>query len=264
MNFLESILSTKREEVAERKRMVLRARLEDTPAFSAPRDSLVRALAGKDMAVIAEIKKASPSRNVIREDFNPQVIARQYLGGGACALSVLTDEKFFQGRMGYLETVRRAAPVPVLQKDFIIDPYQLYEARAYGADAVLLIAAALDRGRLHDLAEEAHLIGLESMVEVHTEEEIDALDLSRFDLIAINNRDLMTFETEILTTVRLRKALPSDALIVSESGIQSARDLKLLMEHQVHAVLIGELFMKAENPGIALRELLAGMDTGGA
>lgn len=259
MNFLETILAAKREETALRKKTILRSRLEDMPGYGAPRLSLSRALAGRDMAVVAEIKKASPSRRVLREDFDPLLIARQYLDGGAHALSVLTDEKFFQGKLDFIGTMRHAVSVPILRKDFIIDSYQLYEARAYGADAVLLIVAALDQSCLYDLAEECRLLGMQSVVEVHTEDEIDGLDFSRIDLVGINNRDLMTFDTDVLTSVRLRKFIPAETGVISESGIRTPQDLRLLMDHHIHAVLIGEQFMKADNPGVALRDLLAGV-----
>jgi indole-3-glycerol phosphate synthase len=262
MNFLETILASKREEVAVRKRTMLRARLEDMAGYALPRRSLARALSGRDMAVLAEIKKASPSRNVIREEFDPRLIARQYQRGGARALSVLTDEKFFQGSLDILAAVRRIADLPILRKDFIIDPYQVHEARAYGADAVLLIAAAMDPGQLHELAEETRLAGLECMVEVHTEDEVEALDVSRFDLIGLNNRDLMTFEADMMTSVRLRKRIPQDAVVVSESGIRTPEDLRLLMENHIHAVLIGEHFMRAPDPGEALQVLLGAVDGG--
>jgi indole-3-glycerol phosphate synthase len=262
MNFLETILAAKREEVRDRKRTVLRARLEDMAGYASPRRSLARALSGRNMAVLAEIKKASPSRNVIREQFDARAIAQQYQRGGASALSVLTDEKFFQGSLEILAAVRRTVDLPLLRKDFIIDSYQIHEARAYGADAVLLIAAALNTHQLHELAEEARLAGLECMVEVHTEEEVESLEVSRFDLVGINNRDLMTFEAEILTSVRLRKRIPQGSVVVSESGIRTAEDLHLLMQHHIHAVLIGEHFMRAADPGAALRALLSGVDGG--
>jgi indole-3-glycerol phosphate synthase len=257
MNFLETILAAKREEIAERKRSVLRSRLEDMPKYALPRRSLRAALAEKDMAVIAEIKKASPSRSVIRADFDPLAIARRYLQGGAHAISVLTDERFFQGRLEYIERMRHFVDVPILRKDFILDAYQLHEARAFGADAVLLIAAALSPGQVTDLAGGAAELGLECLVEVHHEDELEGLDLRTLGIIGVNNRDLMTFETDMMTSVRLRKSIPAEVPIVSESGITCAADLRLLQRHGIHAVLIGEYFMRAEDPGAALQELLA-------
>lgn len=257
MNFLETILAAKREEVALRKRTVLRSRLEDMPRYSLPRRSLKAALAGRDMAVIAEVKKASPSKNVLRQDFDPLAIARMYAASGARAISVLTDEHFFQGRLEYLDRIRNFVELPLLRKDFLLDPYQLYEARAYGADAVLLIAAAMTADRLHELAAEAAEIGLETIVEVHDEEELEGLRPDRFTLVGVNNRNLMTFDTDLLTSVRLRKCLPPEVTVVSESGIAGPDDLLLLRKHGIHAVLIGEYLMRAADPGRALRELLA-------
>lgn len=257
MNFLESILAHKKDEVASRKRTLLRSQLEDMPKFSYPRLSLLASLQGKDLAVIAEMKKASPSRKVIRKQFEPLPLARDYVRGGASAISVLTDKKFFQGRLEFIENIRNFISVPILRKDFIIDPYQLYEARAYGADAVLLIAAALEPSQLFELYEEATTLGLECLVEVHTANEIDTLDLQRIALVGINNRDLMTFEIDLLVSVRLRKSIPPAITVVSESGITTAKDLELLMNNGIHAVLIGEHFMKSTNPGKALAEMLA-------
>ncbi len=257
MNFLETILSHKREEVTARKQSVLRSRLEDLPKFSYPRISLLSALQGKELAVIAEIKKASPSKQVIREHFEPLQLAREFVRGGASALSVLTDEKFFRGKLEYIEKMRNFITVPILRKDFIIDRYQLYEAKAYGADAVLLIAAALTREELSDLHDEASGLGLECLVEIHNEDEIEKLNLDQIKLVGINNRDLMSFEVDILTSVTLKKYLPPSVLIVSESGIATAKDIELLMGNDIHAVLIGEHFMKSPQPGRLLAEMLA-------
>ncbi len=263
MNFLETIIASKKEEVASRKRHTLRSKLEDMPKYDYPRLSLGRALAEKEVAIIAEIKKASPSKKVLREDFDPLEIARQFVRGGASALSVLTDERFFQGRLEFIESMRHLVNVPVLRKDFIIDPYQLYESRACGADAVLLIAAALEPGRLHDLVDEAGSLGMECLVEVHDEEEIDALDFSKIGLVGLNNRDLETFETDIWTSVRLSKYIGPGTIRVSESGISTSRDLDLLISHDIHAFLIGEYFMRAEDPGKALHELVDGVGRAG-
>ena len=259
MNFLETILAAKREEVTLRKRTILRSRLEDRPCFAAPRLSLTRALSGNDMAVVAELRKSSHSRNVLRGNHDPLLIARQYVQAGARGVSVLTDEKFFQGRLDFLETMRHAVTVPILRKDFIIDSYQLYESRAYGADAVLLIAAALESAHLRDLAEECRLLGLESVVEVHSEDDIERLDFSRIDIVGINNRDLMTFDTDVLTSVRLRKFIPGEKAVMSESGIRTHQDLRLLMAHHIHAVLIDDHCVMSEDRGVALRTLLTGM-----
>jgi indole-3-glycerol phosphate synthase len=256
MNFLETILAHKREEVAAKKKLVLRTQLEDMPNYSNTRLSLSGALRDKQMAVIAEIKKASPSKKVLREDFDPLDIARQFLVGGANALSVITDEKFFQGNLKFIERMRNFVSVPILRKDFIIDPYQLYEAKASGADAVLLIAAANEPPKLAELLLESHELGLDCLVELHSEEEIDRMDFSAIKLAGINNRDLMTFDTDIMTSVRLRKNIPSDVIVVSESGIQTPKDIELLMSHGIQAVLIGEMLMRSASPGKALADLL--------
>lgn len=256
MNFLETILAHKREEIATRKKAVLRSQLEDMPKYGYERTSLHAAVSGKEIAVIAEIKRASPSKKVIRQEFDPMEIARAYLRGGASALSVLTDERFFQGDLGFIDRMRHFVPVPILRKDFILDPYQLYEARAYGADAVLFIAAALEPPVLHDLADEAGELGLECLVEVHHEDEIEGIDFGRIHLVGINNRDLATFETDILTSVRLKKYVPAHATIVSESGISGRKDIEFLLGNGIHAFLIGEVLMRAEDPGKELEALL--------
>ncbi len=256
MNFLETILAHKRDEIAAKKKTVLRATLEDKPKYEYKRRSLRAAVDGKELAVIAEIKKASPSKDVIRHNFDPSDIARGYLQGGAAALSVLTDERFFQGHLDFIERMRNFVPVPILRKDFILDSYQLYEARACGADAVLLIAAAIEPAALNDLIDEAQELGLEALVEVHNEDEMEKLDFGRVNLVGINNRDLETFDTDIMTSVRLKKYVPANVCIVSESGITGRSDIELLMSHGIHAVLIGELFMRAEHPGMALEQLL--------
>ncbi len=257
MNFLESILEHKKAEIAGRKKSVLRSQLEDMPKYSYPRLSLRSALMDKELAVIAEIKKASPSKNVIREQFDPLQLAREYMQGGASALSVLTDERFFQGRLDFIEKMRNFVSIPILMKDFVVDPYQLYEAKAFGADAVLLIVAALEAKELNELHDQATELGLECLVEVHSEEDIDKLDVQRCSLVGINNRDLMTFETDILTSLKLKKYLPHPVTVVSESGISSARDLEILADVGIHAVLIGEHFMRSQNPGKCLAELIA-------
>jgi indole-3-glycerol phosphate synthase len=256
MNFLETILSHKREEVAGRKKSILRAQLESMPKFDYERKSLYKALRESDPAIIAEIKKASPSKNVIREEFNPIAIAREFVRAGATALSVLTDQKFFQGDIRYIERMRDFVSLPIVRKDFILEPYQLYETRACGADAVLLIAAILQRNELLDLAAEATSLGLEVIAEVHNEDEIENVESGDVHIIGINNRDLETFETDITTSMRLRKYIPSDKVIISESGLTSRKEIDQLRDHGIHAFLIGEQLMRAESPGRALQSLL--------
>lgn len=260
MNFLETIIAHTREEVADRKKTILRAQLEDMPKFVYPRRSLCHALRQHDPAVIAEIKKASPSRHVIREQFEPIAIAREFTEAGASALSVLTDRKFFQGDIRYIERMRDFVSVPILQKDFIVDGYQLYEAKAFGADAVLLIAAVLDHAEISDLAAEASALDLEVVAEVHNEDEIESVESDAVHIVGVNNRDLETFETDITTSIRLRKYIPQDKMVVSESGIKSRKEIDQLRSHGIHAFLVGEQLMRAESPGRALRLLLETAD----
>ena len=206
--------------------------------------------------MIAEVKKASPSRGLIRADFDPAEIAAAYEEAGASAISVLTDEKNFQGRLEYLEAVHRAVSLPVLQKDFIIDPYQVYEARAALADAILLIVAALCREELTEFMALAEELGMASLVEVHTSEELDvALEVGA-KVIGINNRNLQTFETKLETTLELAPKIPSDRILVSESGIFTRADVERLMAAGVDAVLVGEALMREPDPGTKVRELL--------
>lgn len=263
-DILQRILARKREEVAERKARVglaeLRGRCADAPPARGFAAALRTRVEAGQPAVIAEIKKASPSRGLIRADFDPAALARSYAAGGAACLSVLTDVDFFQGSDAYLREARAACGLPVLRKDFTIDKYQVWEARAIGADAILLIVAALDNAalaNLHALAVEA---GLDVLVEVH-----DAVDLERalalpdapHTVLGINNRDLRTFETGIETTLRLRHAVPPGHLLVSESGIATREDIARLRAAGVHAFLVGETFMRAEDPGSELARLFA-------
>jgi len=206
-------------------------------------------------AVIAEVKKASPSKGVIRADFHPAEIARSYQRGGATCLSVLTDRQFFQGSEACLREARAACDLPVLRKDFIIDPYQVYAARVMGADAILLIVAALDDARLHELAALASTLNLDVLVEVHDGEELQRAVQLEATLIGINNRNLRSFETHIETTLRLCERVPSNRLVVSESGIQTSADVQRLRAAGVHAFLLGEALMRAADPGSELAHL---------
>jgi indole-3-glycerol phosphate synthase len=256
MNVLQDILAVKREEVASKRRAVPLSALQDLGLYHEPRRPFAHPLFTGRFSIIAEIKKASPSRGVIREDFDPAAIACSYERGGAAALSVLTDERFFQGRLDLLSLVRTRTSLPVLRKDFLIDPYQIHEARAAGADAVLLIVAALGRARLGELSHEADICGLETLVEVHNEEELAiALELTG-GIIGVNNRDLTSFLTDLRVSLRLGALIPRKILSVSESGIGSAEDLQRLAEAGFRAALIGEAFMKHPDPGDALRSLL--------
>jgi len=256
MNILEEILEHKRQEIALAKMAIPAEQLEDMPDYARQCLSLRKALGKKDIAVIAEIKKASPSKRIIREDFNPLKIAREYVDGGASALSVLTDKKYFQGDIRFVADIRSSVPIPILRKDFIIDSYQLTEAKAFGADAVLLIAAALQPERLRDLFNESIALGLECLVEVHTIQELNILNFLPARMIGINNRNLSNFNVDILTTIRLASRIPKDIVVVSESGITGRADIDQLTTHGIRAVLVGESLMRAHNPGEALRALL--------
>jgi indole-3-glycerol phosphate synthase len=211
----------------------------------------------KQPAVIAEIKKASPSKGLIREDFDAALIARQYAEAGAACLSVLTDEQFFKGSVEYLKQARVACDLPVIRKDFIIDRYQVAEAGAMGADCVLLIVAALSPPALRELSQCATDFGLDVLVEVHNEGELDIALAAGFDLIGVNNRNLHNFHTDLETTFRLAERVPDGKLIVTESGISSAADVKRMLSKGIYGFLIGETFMRADNPGDKLRELFA-------
>ncbi len=260
-DILERILARKREEIAERRQRRSAAELEAMlPQASAPRGfvaALQRRIAQGRPAVIAEIKKASPSKGVIRADFDPPAIAQSYEQGGAACLSVLTDEDFFQGSDDYLVAARAACSLPVIRKDFIIDDYQLLEARSLGADCVLLIVAALDQPRLRDLYERATGLGLDVLVEVHDREEMQrALELP-LPMIGVNNRDLRTFDTRLETSLELLELLPEDCFLVTESGIHGRDDVRRMRENGIHAFLVGEAFMRAEDPGQALAGMFA-------
>jgi len=209
-------------------------------------------------AVIAEIKKASPSKGVIREDFNPALIAKSYDEHGAACLSVLTDEHFFQGSDNYVKQVRAEVNLPIIRKDFMIDPYQLYEARVLGADCILLIVAILGDTTLRELAMLAADLKLDVLVEVHTQEELErALELG-LNMVGINNRNLKTFDTSINNTLDLLTLVPDDVLVVTESGIHTKEDVELLRSNGVNTFLVGEAFMRADNPGQALHDMFAG------
>ena len=259
-DILATILEYKREWVAARKESLtleqLKRELRDISPCRGFYNSVRTAIENGRPAVIAEIKKASPSKGVIRPDFDPAGLAQTYTEAGAVCLSVLTDEQFFQGSDLHLQQAGGATGLPVLRKDFIIDPYQVYEARAIGADCVLLIVAALDDARMQDLAATAAGIGLDVLVEVHNREELERALLLRTPLIGINNRDLHTFETSLKTTLDLMPDMFPDRTVVTESGIHSRADIELMRSRDVHAFLIGEALLRADDPGAQLRELI--------
>ena len=258
-DILTTILARKADEIAERSARVsladLRARVADAPPTRGFADALNAMIAQGDPAVIAEVKKASPSKGVIRPDFRPADIAVSYEFGGAACLSVLTDVDFFQGADDYLRQARDACTLPVLRKDFTVDPYQVYEARALGADCILLIVAALDDGQLVALSGLAMQLGLDVLVEVHDIDELERALQVPVPLVGINNRNLRTFEVSLDTTLAMKDAVPKDRLLVTESGIVVPEDVATMRDAGVNAFLVGETFMRAEEPGEALRQL---------
>lgn len=258
-DILQQILRRKGEEIRDRSSMISLARVKAVAADAdAPRgfgEAIERALQQKRPAVIAEVKKASPSKGVIREHFDPAAIARSYEAGGASCLSVLTDVDFFQGSDAYLQQARAACALPVLRKDFVIDAYQVYEARALGADCILLIVAALGDPTMIELADLAMELGMDVLVEAHDAEELDRALQTSATLIGINNRDLRTFDTSLDTTLQLKDKVGADRILVTESGIHAREDVQRMRAAGVHAFLVGEAFMRADDPGTALRTL---------
>ena len=260
-DILNKILATKAIEVAVAKTKVS---LDEVKALAfaepKPRDfvgSIRAKIAAGNAAVIAEIKKASPSKGVIRESFNPAEIAKSYEVGGAACLSVLTDLEYFQGSADYLKQARAACNLPVLRKDFMIDAYQVYEARAMGADCILLIVAALELGKMRELEAVAHELGMAVLVEVHDGDELALALQLETPLVGINNRNLRTFDVTLQTTLGLLSRLPDDRIIVTESGIFTADDVKLMRDNHVHSFLVGEAFMRQADPGAELAKVFA-------
>lgn len=256
---LRKILARKAEEVASRRAHASLSSLESRISEQGPVRGFTAAMAARvassEPAVIAEAKKASPSKGVIREDFQPAAVAASYQAGGATCLSVLTDVDFFQGSDEYLQQARAACDLPVIRKDFTVDPYQVVEARAIGADAILLIVAALADDQMKELADTAAEVGLDVLVEVHDRAELErALELDT-QLVGINNRDLHSFDMRLETTLELLPHIPDDRVVVTESGIHTPEDVALMREQNVHAFLVGEAFMRADEPGEKLREL---------
>ena len=260
-DILERILAVKREEIQAAKRSrPLAAVRADAERASPPRGfaAALRAKVATGVpAVIAEVKKASPSRGVLRADFDPAAIGRAYAASGAACLSVLTDRQFFQGAPEHLAAAREAADLPALRKDFIVDPYQVNEARAIGADCILLIVAALADGPLRELEDVAHHLGMDVLIEVHDGAELDRALALKTPLVGINNRNLRTFETRLETTLDLLPAIPPDRLVVTESGILARSDVDRMLAAGVNAFLVGEALVRAPDPGAALRALFA-------
>jgi len=258
-DILRRILETKREEVRAARAAVADAEIERRARAAPPprnfEGALRAAIAAGRPAVIAEVKRASPSKGLLRADFDPAAIARSYQAGGAACLSVLTDRQYFQGAPEHLAAARAACSLPVLRKDFMIDPYQVRESRAMGADCILLIAAALSLPQMKELEDAARALGLGTLVEVHDERELDRALRLRTALIGVNNRDLRTFETRLERTIELLPKVPAGRVLVSESGIATRDDVQRLRGAGLRAFLVGEAFMRARNPGNALADL---------
>ena len=254
---LDDIVAYKREELAVQKQRLSRAQLQDLPLFHAPAPGFLSPLQScSGRAIIAEVKKASPSKGIIREAFDPLALAKIYAASGAAAISVLTEKKFFQGSLDSLQKIRQHVTLPLLRKDFVFDDYQVYEARAFGASAILLIVAILENAQIQELSGLAKTLDLDCLVEVHDERELARALACGVQLLGINNRDLWTFRTTIETSERLVRGLPADVCVVSESGLSTRDQLDRLEAQGVRAFLIGETFMAAPDPGVPLRSLL--------
>jgi indole-3-glycerol phosphate synthase len=260
-DILEKIVEVKHQEVqAARKRKSLEAVRADAQSRVLTRDfvgAMRSKMAAGQAAVIAEVKKASPSKGVLRPDFIPADIAQSYAEHGAACLSVLTDQSFFQGCADYLKQARASCDLPVLRKDFMVDAYQIYESRAMGADCVLLIAACLDDAQMRDLEALALSLNMAVLIEVHDGAELDRALALRSPLLGINNRNLKTFEVSLDTTLGLQARVPADRLIITESGIATAADVQRMRQAGIHAFLVGEAFMRADEPGLALEQLFS-------
>jgi len=255
--FLEKIVEIKKDEIDKRKTLITLKEVEEQIAhLPSPRDLTETIVKNGPLALIAEIKRASPAAGVIRKEADIQKIAGQYQGGGACAISILTESHFFHGHLSDLGLVKEKNFLPLLQKDFILDPFQIYEGRAAGADAVLLIAAILDRERLKDLADLARSLHMVPLVEVHDKWDLEKTLSLDLPLLGINNRDLRTLTVDLATTLRLKKEIPSGVKVISESGIRSSQDVRLLREAGLDGILVGEVLMRASDPAAKIRELL--------
>ena len=260
-DILKKILHRKEEEIAERSARQSISDLREIIVDASPVRGFIKSIENKiaqgKAGVIAEIKKASPSKGVLRNDFNPAEIAKSYEQHGAACLSVLTDKDYFQGSEDYLQQARAVTSIPVIRKDFIIDPYQVYEARAINADCILLIVAALDDKKLIELLDLANQLGMDVLMEVHDQEEMERALMTGAKLIGVNNRNLRTFEVSLNNTLDMLAMVPADRLLVTESGILAPADVKLMRDNNINAFLVGEAFMRAENPGEKLAELFA-------
>ena len=254
---LDRIIAQKREEVEQRKKALSLAYLQACIAQQKPPLDFALALKGNHIRLIAEIKQASPSRGILHPNLNPTELAQTYAEGGAAAISVLTEANYFQGSIDHLSAIREAVKLPLLRKDFILDPYQVYESRAHGADALLLLVAILSQEQLKDYLALSHSLGLKCLVEVHNENEVERAVLSEAEIIGINNRDLNTFTVDINITRRLRPLIPQQRIVVAESGIRNQSDVEKLMEWGVNAMLVGEALVTANDVLTKMKELLS-------
>lgn len=256
-DILQKIVEQTREDLAKRKRKVSFMDFSSFPSFEKERRSFSEALQKVDLvSLITEIKKASPSKGIIREDFDPLKLAEAYFENGASAISVLTDEPFFKGSLKNLESIAEISPVPLLRKDFLIDPYQVKEGRAYGADAVLLIAAICEGGQLSELLAATKEFGMQALVECYHQDEIDSLNWDEIEIVGVNNRNLSTFEVDLHRGIKLLQDAPDGVVRVSESGIHKPEDLKVLYDNGIHSALIGEHFMRQPDVGKALKNFI--------
>jgi len=253
---LDKIIAQKRQEIEQRKKMATLTYLQERIARQKPSLDIALNLKGTHIRLIAEVKQASPSRGMLIPNLNPIELAKTYAEGGAAAISVLTEENYFMGSIEHLAAIREVVGLPLLRKDFIFDPYQVYESRAYGADALLLIAAVLNQEQLKELISLSHSLGLRCLVEVHNKGEVERAVLSKAEIIGINNRDLDTFAVDITTTRRLRPLIPQERIVISESGIRSKRDIEKLGKWGVDAVLVGEALVTANDIPAKMKELI--------
>ena len=253
---LDKIIAQKNEEVEQKKKTAPLTCLQERIAGQKPALDLASALKGDHIRLIAEVKKASPSRGLLSRSLNPAELAKTYAEGGAAAISVLTEANYFMGSIEHLAAIKEVVGLPLLRKDFIFDPYQVYESRAYGADALLLIAAILSQAQLNELLLLSHSLGLRCLVEVHNEGEVEKAVLSEAEILGINNRDLNTFTVDITTTHQLRPLIPRERIVVSESGIKSRNDIEKLGKWGVDAVLVGEALVTAGNVLVKMKELI--------
>lgn len=256
-SILEEIVEQTKIDLRKRKQRISFRDLESLENYEAERKDFGSALKQSDsVSIIAEIKKASPSKGLIRKDFDPRKIAGQYERGGASAISVLTDAPAFKGSLDYLKIISDEVSIPLLRKDFIIDPYQVKEARAYGADAVLLITTITDGSQLQELHHAAEEFGLQCLVECYSEEDLELINFDHVTILGVNNRDLHTFDVDLHRGIKLLQTAPEETILVSESGLNSAEDLKQLYDSGIHAALIGEYFMRQPDPGEAVEQMI--------